>query len=76
MQLVDASRATRLDDDEAGLFQQPQVPRHGGATDGQVVRDLTDGTATRAKQLNNGAPIGITKGVERVALEGRHWHWT
>ena len=69
MESVDATGALGLLDDEAGLLEQPQVPRDRRAADGQGLRELADRPAVAREELDDGAPMRVPEGIERVAAQ-------
>jgi hypothetical protein len=64
---VEPARALGTIDDETGLLEQPEMPRYGGAADRQLIRQLLDGPVTGAQELDDGAPVGIAEGLERIS---------
>ena len=68
VQAVEPPRALGAVGDEAGLLEQPQVPRDGRAADRQLVGELADRAVAAAELLDDRPPVGVAQRVERVAL--------
>ena len=64
---VDPTGACRALRDQSGVLQQPQMPRHGGAADRQLMGDLLHGPLLVSQQDEDLSPRRITQRVERVA---------
>ena len=60
--------------DQARLFEQAKVARHGRAADRQVVGQLLNRAGAALQQFQNGAPVGMREGVERVSMKGLASH--
>ena len=56
---VDAARAARFVGDQAGVFQDLQVLRDGGAADRQLGGERADGAGLGGDALEHGAARGI-----------------
>src|SRR2546422_978337 len=69
VQLIEATRALRLVDDETGIFQQTQVARDGRPADRQLVRDLLHRVGPRAEQLHYRPAMRV---AERPEWVGSH----
>ena len=74
VQPVEPPRALRAVGDEAGVLEQAQVPRHGGAADRQRVRELLDGAVAAREQLDDRPAVRVAEGVERVAGDRSEGH--
>src|SRR3954463_8117080 len=70
LQLVDAASALCSLGHEAGVLEQPEVPRHRGPADRHGLGDLADGQAVCAEQPQDLAAVGVAQRLERI---GNHW---
>jgi hypothetical protein len=52
--------------DQARLFEQSQMARHGRTTDGQGLREFAHGMVALAEQTQDGAPVWIPQRVEGI----------
>jgi hypothetical protein len=66
-QLVYPFLGTRLDVDEPGLLQHPQVFRHMRLVESKAIADLADGARTRTQQLQHAEPVAIGERRKRLS---------
>src|ERR1700689_3638333 len=74
LQVVDAPGAVCLLGPHSGILQQPQVPRHRRAADGQRCRNLMHRLVAAAQQAQDLTPVRVPQRFERIPAGpgGRH----
>src|SRR4051812_5651633 len=84
LQLVDTPSAFRPLGHEAGVLEQPEVPRHRGPADRHGFGDLADGEALGAEQPEDLPAVRVAQRLERIGnhratvtlelpISWRHW---
>ena len=67
MEAVQATGAFGAVGDQAGVLEQLQVSRDGGAADRELVGELAYRAVAGAEQLDDRPPVRVTEGVEGIA---------
>src|ERR1700712_6906 len=66
LQLVDAPSALCPLGHEAGVLEQPEVPRHGRPADRHGLGDLTDGEVLGTEQPEDLTAVRVAQRLERI----------